>query len=309
MPRNSRCFAVVVCLVLCFSSLLFAQSTDQPAAAKVVTAMDSGVAFHVGQFDIAISGEINGFYVHDRADNTAHWMAGCALCSASSGAQPSSSIRNGLLPGDLSFKISTREYGWDTAVFFGIWPEIQSIAPSTAFGSTVSVNVGRNGAPNALGTAGIDFRQQFVTFGRPHFGTVKIGRDLGLFGQEAILNDFTILGCRHTERQHRAGQRHAGPHWRGLHLHRLPPPDQLHDAHGWRPAGCIRGHPAPGRYHCRVCWRANPALNGHGQPQFQGKLTYKVPGKGKTKANFWANFLTQSMEAEQHRAALAAAPI
>ena len=53
----------------------------------------------------------------------------------------------------------------------------------------------------ALGVPGIDFRQQFATLGQAHFGTLKIGRDLGLFGQEAILNDMTLLGAGSTERQ------------------------------------------------------------------------------------------------------------
>ncbi len=298
MPRNSRCFAVVVCLVLCFSSLLFAQSVDQPAAAnKVVTAADSGVAFNVGQFDIAISGEINGFYVHDRADNSPTAPA-CVLCSASADAQPSSSIRNGLLPGDLSFKISTREYGWDTAVFFGIWPEIQSIAPSPALGGKVSVNVGGNGAPNGLGTAGIDFRQQFVTFGRPHFGTVKIGRDLGLFGQEAILNDFTILGAGTPNGNTAPGSVTLGRIGVGyIYTDFIPQITYTTPTAGGLQAAFAVIQPLDDIIAGAFAGEANPVgLNGHGQPQFQGKVTYKVPAKGKVKANFWANFLTQSME-------------
>jgi predicted porin len=49
------------------------------------------------------------------------------------------------------------------------------------------------GTPQALATSGIDFRQTYLTFGRAGFGEVKIGRDIGLFGQEAILNDITLL--------------------------------------------------------------------------------------------------------------------
>jgi len=287
MPRNSRFFAVVVCLVFCLSSLLCAQ-TAPIQVSNAVTAADSGVAFHVGQFDVAISGEINGFYVHDRADNTLPGAAGCGLCSASNAAQPSSSIRNGLLPGDLSFKISTREYGWDTAVFFGIWPEIQSLAITPG---VLGVNGGRNGAPNALGTAGIDFRQQFVTFGRPHFGTVKIGRDLGFFGQEAILNDFTILGAGTPNGNTAPGSVTLGRIGVGyIYTDFVPQISYMTPNAGGLQAGIAVIQPLDD-----VVTAA--ALNGHGQPQFQGKLTYKVPGKSKVKANLWVNFLTQSMEA------------
>ncbi|WP_436439041.1 hypothetical protein, partial [Enterococcus faecium] len=49
------------------------------------------------------------------------------------------------------------------------------------------------GAPVALATAGIDARQTYMTIGKPHLGTFKLGRDIGLFGSDAILNDITLL--------------------------------------------------------------------------------------------------------------------
>ncbi len=304
MPRNSRCFAVVVCLVLCFSSLLFAQTSDQTAA-KVVTAMDSGVGFHVGQFDVSISGEINGFYVHDRADNSsgldttvpnsqAQGFA-CALCSASTGAQPSSSIRNGLLPGDLSFKIATQERGIDVAVFFGIWPEIQNNSllgngrPPQSFGGVVATNGGANGATNALGTPGIDFRQQFATIGKAHLGTLKIGRDLGLFGQEGILYDMTLLGAGTPNGNVGPGSVTLGRIGVGYIYTDFVPQITYTtpSVHGAQAAiGIIQAYDDI----------TAPALNGHGQPMIQGKLTYTA-GKKLGKAKFFSNVLTQSMEA------------
>jgi predicted porin len=37
-------------------------------------------------------------------------------------------------------------------------------------------------------------RQAFVTFGDKSWGTVKLGKDLGIFAGDAILNDMTLLG-------------------------------------------------------------------------------------------------------------------
>ena len=34
----------------------------------------------------------------------------------------------------------------------------------------------------------------FLTFGDASWGTVKMGRDIGLFGKDAILDDMTLLG-------------------------------------------------------------------------------------------------------------------
>jgi len=48
--------------------------------------------------------------------------------------------------------------------------------------------------PAALQTPGIDARQAFFTFGDASWGTVKLGRDIGLFAKDAILDDMTLLG-------------------------------------------------------------------------------------------------------------------
>jgi len=50
------------------------------------------------------------------------------------------------------------------------------------------------GQPDALATPGIDARQVYFTFGDASWGTVKMGRDIGLFGKDAILLDMTLLG-------------------------------------------------------------------------------------------------------------------
>jgi hypothetical protein len=165
------------------------QTNPSPAPnPKIITMMDKGVGVHVGPVDVTISGEINGFYDHDRVDkNTSAVVAGGL---ASTGNTDSSSIRNGLLPGNFSISMATHQMGYDVGVTFGFYPGLNSV---TGVG-------GANSAGNAaaLGTTGIDFRQQFATVGKPHLGTFKVGRDIGLFGQEAILNDFSLLGVGST---------------------------------------------------------------------------------------------------------------
>jgi predicted porin len=42
--------------------------------------------------------------------------------------------------------------------------------------------------------SGVDVRQVYFTVGKPDFGTVKLGRDYGVFGSNAILSDMTLLG-------------------------------------------------------------------------------------------------------------------
>src|SRR4029077_13029771 len=46
----------------------------------------------------------------------------------------------------------------------------------------------------ALGSAGLDIRQVYMTFGNKEMGTFTVGRNIGLFQQDVILNDMTLPG-------------------------------------------------------------------------------------------------------------------
>ena len=51
-------------------------------------------------------------------------------------------------------------------------------------------------AGDAISTnSNVDVRQGFVTFGTADLGTIKLGRDYGLFGAPDILGDMTLLGA------------------------------------------------------------------------------------------------------------------
>jgi predicted porin len=145
----------------------------------------AGIDVSAGDWKIDFSGNINAFYVN----------SGCQSASASTtvegglactGGEHTSAIRNGLLPAALVFSATTRQDNLDLDVTVGLYPGINTVAPG------VSVNGG--GSPDALGSPGIDARQIYLTFGDASWGTVKMGRDIGLFGKDAILDDMTLLG-------------------------------------------------------------------------------------------------------------------
>ncbi|HYU45273.1 MAG TPA: porin [Terriglobales bacterium] len=267
-----------------------AMQAEEGKAMNVVSAMDSGVGFHAGRFDIAFSGEVNGFYVHSRPDhNLANFAAangfaaGCDLCLIDQSPTHSESIRSGLLPSDLSVKISTQEHGWDVAVFFGIWPAIQSSNIS-------SIETGALPGTLAGGTPGIDFRQNFATLGRPGFGTLKIGRDLGLLGQEAILNDMTLLGAGSTNGNNQFpnnvtfGRIGVGY----IYTDFLPQITYTTPSIGGLQAAASVIQPLDDPFD----GFAN-GFNGHTGPMFQAKLTFTAPTHGPVKAKFWGNMMTQ----------------
>src|SRR5207302_439053 len=87
-------------------------------------------------------------------------------------------IESGLLPSALVFSAKSRQSGLDIGVTIGFYPGISSSA------------TGKGG----IGRSDIDARQNFLTFGDKSWGTVKVGRDIGLFGSDAILSDMTLLG-------------------------------------------------------------------------------------------------------------------
>ncbi|MDE2562523.1 MAG: porin [Sphingomonadales bacterium] len=162
----------------------------QPAQAasgdgNLVHATDSGIGLVVGPATIRFSGSINGFYVHDRPDTPSATTAVVGGI-ANVGGNNTSAVRNGLLPGFLKVDATTNQGGWDVGAHFGMYPGINS----AAWGALGANN---GGQPTALATAGIDFRQTYLTLGHKGFGELKIGRDIGLFGSDAILNDITLL--------------------------------------------------------------------------------------------------------------------
>jgi predicted porin len=142
----------------------------------------AGIDITAGDWKVDFSGNVNGFYVGATCDHNANTaVAGGLACTGDN----SASVRNGLLPAALVFSASSRQADYDVNVTIGFYPGINSSAAAGVNGA---------GLPAALQTPGIDARQAFFTFGDVSWGTVKIGRDIGLFGKDAILDDMTLLG-------------------------------------------------------------------------------------------------------------------
>jgi hypothetical protein len=157
---------------------------------RIVRMSDSGIGMEVGGVTVKISGSVNGFYTHENGQapgpNTA--VTGGVVPVAGN----SSAIRNGLLPGYLKFDVATNQGGWDVGAHFGMYPGINSATYAAGGGAN------SGGKNTALQTAGIDFRQTYLTVGRAGLGEFKLGRDIGLFGSEGILNDITLLSVGST---------------------------------------------------------------------------------------------------------------
>ena len=118
--------------------------------------------------------------------------AGSALTTASlvarAGGSPlttnANQISTGLLPSAIGIGAKTRQNDLDVAIqttfFVGA---NSSSAGSGAYGTTAGA-----------GNNSLNIRQAFLSFGDKSWGTIKMGRDLGTFGSDAILSDMTLLG-------------------------------------------------------------------------------------------------------------------
>jgi predicted porin len=143
-----------------------------------------------GDWKLSFDGNVNADYIYSNCESLdkAKVIGGGLTCVApGDGQRSSSSVSNGLLPAALSISAATTQAGYDIGVTFGLYPGI-----STNNGG--SPNLGAPNSNTALGTAGLDVRQVFLTFGNKDMGTVLAGRNIGLFGADAILNDMTLLG-------------------------------------------------------------------------------------------------------------------
>jgi predicted porin len=142
----------------------------------------AGIDVTAGDWKLDFSGNVNAFYVDSSCDHGANTaVVGGLACTG----DDSAAVRNGLLPAALVITASTRQDGYDISATIGLYPGINSSAAEGVNGP---------GLPAALQTPGIDARQAFLTFGDASWGTVKMGRDIGIFAANAILDDMTLLG-------------------------------------------------------------------------------------------------------------------
>ena len=143
-----------------------------------------------GAWTFSINGNVNVHYIYSNCDDsTAPVVAGGLACVGSASGSNVSNIQNGLLPAAFSFGVATTQEGFDLAAHLGLYPGI-------AANDSGSPNVGPlvNPRNTALSTTGLDIRQVYMTFGNKELGTFTLGRNIGLFGADVILNDMTLPG-------------------------------------------------------------------------------------------------------------------
>lgn len=145
------------------------------AAASMQSA--HAVDLKAGDWTVGVGGIVNAYYTAVSCKGDA--VGGLALGGQGigcGGAKDRTTIGNGLLPNGLIASAASTQGGYDVKALIGIYN-------STATDSAISQN------------STVDVRQAFFTFGNAEMGTIKLGRDYGIFGANAILSDMTLIGA------------------------------------------------------------------------------------------------------------------
>ena len=138
------------------------------------SAANAGIMIPAGDWTLDIGGVVNTFYTHTNFSGDTG--AGTAALGLGNGAEDSrNNITTGLLPNYLSVSGKTRQNDLDV-------------------GFTISINPGSSTSSSGLQSAQQENRQAFLTFGDKSWGSIKLGKDLGIYASDAILNDMTLLG-------------------------------------------------------------------------------------------------------------------
>jgi hypothetical protein len=245
------------------------------APVEYVTVLPNCVGVRVATVDICIKGDLVFFGVEqfpDKAATPALVSGGLATADRTN----SNSIRGGLLPSSIQLDMKTHQEGIDIGFYLGVYSSGNNLNPGTPF------NGNSPGSPVSLGTPGIDLRQFYGTLGTPTFGTVKVGRDIGLFASDAILNDVTIFGVGTPVGNFAPGETSLGRIGIG-YIYADWIPQIIYTTPNWNGFTASGGIFTP--YNETSAFSADPlesgTMTGHDAPEVQGQLKF-VTGSAPT---------------------------
>ena len=143
--------------------------------AMSATAANAGIIIPAGEWTLDVNGNVNAFAIMGKAKDNNTITGGLANTKDTTGESNGQGINTGLLPAWLGFTGTTRQNDTDVSFTISMQPNVSD----NAISGDVKVPL---------------FRQANVTFGDKSWGSIKLGKDIGIFASNAILNDMTLLG-------------------------------------------------------------------------------------------------------------------
>jgi predicted porin len=233
---------------------------------------NAGIMIPAGDWTLDIGGVVNAYYTHTSFSGD----TGAAVMPIQLGdgnADSVSNITTGLLPNYLSVSGKTRQNDLDV-------------------GFTISINPGASTTASGKQGSHQENRQAFLTFGDKSWGSIKLGKDLGIYASDAILNDMTLLGvgagagnlAGNTTTIGRIGTGFMYADWKAQVAYSSP---------NWNGFSFTAG--------VTQAWNAQGFLGGVGSsdrggssPAFEGKASYEWAGDFGGKV--WVSGITQKVE-------------
>ncbi len=245
---------------------------------------NAGIMIPAGDWTLDIGGIVNTYYTHTNTSGNDSTLLGAGPNALSGNTDDTdvSNITTGLLPNYLSVSGKTRQNDLDVGFTISIQPGSSTTQAGQQNGLT--------GAGNRTGNQ--ENRQAFVTFGDKSWGSIKVGKDLGIFASDAILNDMTLLGvgsgagalAGNTTTLGRIGTGFVYADWKSQVAYSSPNWNGFSFTAGvtqsWDALGFAGGVGSNNR--------------GGAQPAFEGKASYEWAGDFGGKV--WVSGLSQKLE-------------
>ena len=240
---------------------------------------NAGIMIPAGDWTLDIGGVVNTYYTSTRASGA---TANSPLAIGNSSGRTTSNITTGLLPNYLSVSGKTRQNDLDV-------------------GFTISLNPGVSTTQGGKQSAQQENRQAFLTFGDASWGSIKLGKDLGIYASDAILNDMTLLGvgsgagglAGNTTTLGRIGTGFMYADWKSQIAYTTPNFNGFSATAGvtqsWNAVSSIGGLNSSGS-----------TLRGGSEPAFEAKASYAWAGDVAGKV--WVSGITQKVQGLNDRA-------
>lgn len=256
------------------------------------TGAQAGITIPAGDWTLDIGGVVNAYYTTTSTSGDNVTVIGGAT---ENGDNTQNNITTGLLPNYLSVSGKTRQNDLDVGFTISINP-----------GASTTNSGIQNANPNGSSFGGNqENRQAFLTFGDASWGSIKLGKDLGIYASDAILNDMTLLGvgsaagglAGNTTTLGRIGTgfiyadwksqvAYSSPNWNGFQF-------TVGVTQAWNTYGAAQtgtgATAAPG-----VFLSSTSVGRGGSQPAFEGKVSYEWTGDVAGKV--WSSFFSQKVD-------------
>ena len=242
------------------------------ALLAAASSANAGIIIPAGDWTLDIGGVVNAYYTSTRVTGDAvNFQSG----TSSTGTRTVSNITTGLLPNYLSVSGKTRQNDLDVAF-------------------TISINPGASTTGSGRQGSQQENRQAFLTFGDKSWGSIKLGKDLGIYASDAILNDMTLLGvgsaagslAGNTTTLGRIGSGFMYADWKSQVAYTSPNWNGFSFTAGvtqsWDPASVLNGG-------------VGGFARGGSEPAYEGKVSYEWAGDFAGKV--WASGISQNVEA------------